>query len=185
MKKYLIIQLLFSTLLGLEGRIFAQDSSSTKAAKFDFPKDILYFEIGGNAVWMSFNYERSIGKGFFIRTGVGFTIVSNLPDSSDIGVPIIYAPVILLMCENIVSVSKNFSIDIGLGFNVLTDPRYRRLWLFQKEGANSLFLFTGRVGVRYLPYDGGFTIGLAATPYFSFFPLAATGFFGLYLGHAF
>ena len=119
-------------------------------------KNHFYFELGGNAIIYSFNYERMINDNFSIRGGIGIT------------------PGLLFIKETILAIPltasflagdgpHKFETGFGTTFLGLQDPAIIGLPESDKSG----FVLTGILGYRYFKPKGGFTFRICFTPFYN------------------
>lgn len=140
----------------LSAGVFAQDTSMVDIDDFMAKQEVrkksgplqamnaFYLEIGGNALFISLNYERFIQKNMSIRIGYGSAAIYNHA-----------APVMFNFF-----VGKNHRLELGAGINFLFGrEQFIKGYIFEDE---NLRLLSGTIGYRYQPVDGGsvFKIGL-------------------------
>lgn len=118
----------------------------------------LFFEFGGAGLFYTFNYERIFGdSGVSLRVGFGYvhldgTIFDHSFNEEDISLPAVASYYIG---------DGSHKVQIGAG----------ALLLYQQydgpsEGTATTINFTGILGYRYLPAEGGMNFGISFTPCF-------------------
>jgi hypothetical protein len=172
--------------LSLVGTLSAQSiekgDSIAQSPSFIPVERMIGFELGGNAVFISLDFEQKLVNNLYIRVGIGLTISSGkFSDSSNPLVPM--PPVAIIMSEYKIHVYKNLFLDVGLGSTILLIQKYRTDWLFAEKNYNSMFCLTGRFGIRFYPtgVTGSF-MGFAATPFFDLKPFSVFKWYGIYFG---
>ena len=100
-------------------------------------------ELIGNGLFYSVNYERTIiTQNFSLRIGASYIPQSGNNDFGTILLPILM---------NAFIGESAHRLEVGLGGTIFL---VARRWLS----------FTGRIGYRYQPLEGGFNFGIAFTP---------------------
>jgi hypothetical protein len=122
--------------------------------------NVLYIEGGGNAILYSINYERFFLENFAVRVGAGYMRLSD--NTTNENAQVLLAPVML---EFLGARSGAHCFEIGAGALIA----YASQSLADGTGGTdfqdgSQVWFTGTVGYRYAPLNGGFTFKAAFTP---------------------
>lgn len=145
-------------------------SSASSGLPERLARNTVFAELGGNGVVLSLNYERLIFPRMGIRLGAGISSIES--NSSTIGQS-------FPLMVNYYLGSK-YKLELGAGVVFLA--RFQGNKLFA-SGASPLLGFT--VGHKYQPPEGGFTLRISLTPFYS--PSQSRWAFsgGLSLGHSF
>lgn len=116
-------------------------------------KNVAYFELAGNAVGYSLNYERMLGKSFSGRIG----LAAYGAVSGDDGGILTIIPVMI----NFVPGKNNVRAELGLG----------RVFINGTTGSGSENIdkfvggaYTGTIGFRYQKQEGGLFLKAGLTP---------------------
>ncbi len=166
----------------------AQQDSTYTTSKIvnpsaSFPSNQLYFEFGGNAVYLSINYEHIFQNHFGYRLGLGVT-ATTIYEPGSLGSD--NAGVAIAMGEYHYPLSNVFFVKAGLGAVSLLSFDLRNHWGIAPDSSNiQPIALTGSLGMEYIHSGGGFTASLSATPICSLFPMHILGWFGFTFGGAF
>ncbi len=140
----------------------------------------VYFELGGNAIIYSINYERFLTQDISARIGVGYlSLGESLPDDGATAA-LTSVPVMI----NYLGVGQfNHRLELGAGFVALHVSARAGAGFGSSFGSGLLAAGTASVAYRYAPLNGGFTFKAGFTPLISSFGVYPT--FGLSLGALF
>lgn len=174
--KSLFILLLTVIFVGSNG-IFAQDAvhdfmkNREKRIITLEAKNAFYFELAGNAIVISLNYERFIKKNMSIRVGFGTAAIYS------ISTPLMFN----------FFVGENYRLELGIGATFFFHKN-KLIYDYVYEDDN-MIMATAIVGYRYQPFEGGFVFKIGFTPFYVFSSnINDEGFlpsFGISLGNAF
>jgi hypothetical protein len=135
-------------------------------------RNALYFELGGNAVVPSINYERRVNESWYGRAGL--SVVQS--ESGGLKATTYIIPVTASWVSHR---DSNHHLEVGGGVTLAAGDRQD---LYGDVGSDSKFstlLATGIVGYRYQKPRGGFQFRAAFTP------VAGSGFAAPWLGVSF
>jgi hypothetical protein len=126
---------------------FMEEQKKKKGIPFDAEaKNAFYFELAGNALFVSLNYERFIQKNMSIRVGYGSAAIYHH------AVPVMFN----------FFVGENHRLELGAGVVFLFEREpFIRGYIFNDE---NLTLLSGTFGYRYQPVDGGFVFRAGLNP---------------------
>jgi hypothetical protein len=144
MKKLLILLIvaLFS------GGVFAQEKE--KGIVIDREaKNAIYFEMFGNGICMTLNYERFIKRNMSVRAGVGTALLYAL------ATPIMFN----------FFVGQKYRLELGIGVTIFCSQLRMGNNTFGNE---KMIAITSTVGYRYQPVDGGPIFKIGFTPFYLF-----------------
>jgi hypothetical protein len=133
-------------------------------------KTSLFLELGGPAIFYSLNYERFFGDDVSLRLGVGFVSGSSLDEWDPNSAWAVSVPFVASIFP-VGSDSHKFQMGLGGSLLYLTG-RMKNSWsspdieqLAPNPGARLFGTFV--IGYRYVPKDGGPSVGIALTPIFN------------------
>jgi hypothetical protein len=157
--KNLYFLILFLSMLFNLKAAFAQDSSIVEKSRA--PKNLVYLELGGNAILYSVNYEKIISSRtnwmFTIRAGVG---VFN--DSYNHKIAVNYFVPVMV---NALLGKRKSKLEVGLGMSPLINLDFEG----RKNPVGDVpfikFYQTTTIGYRYQPDKKGLLFKIAYTPY--------------------
>ncbi|MDP4219789.1 MAG: hypothetical protein Q8916_09390 [Bacteroidota bacterium] len=176
MNRKVIILLLFT----LVGNSYCQskDADSLRSETPSLSSNLLYFEVGGNAGYLSINYEHVLLDHFSCRLGFGghqFDIDKTSTFAAS-------GPVFVALLNYVIV--RYFSyFEVGLGADMYFDKKYLGKDAFFHRF--SYLIPTGRIGGALASESGGVAFIFAYTPFFDFHPLAMRSFLSLGIGLAF
>ena len=160
-------------LLGSHLTCQAQDVRSAKNG--------LYLELLGNGGLYSVNYEHFLSDHMTGR--VGFSVATLTSETSggttEREGTLFTAPIML----NYLSGKGSNHLEIGGGMTIFSFSRSTPQNDILDFASGTAVLFTGTIGYRYQPPDGGFLFRIGFTPLTNFKAVAPLG--GLSLGYAF
>jgi hypothetical protein len=163
MKQHLAVITLLGILI-LASPVHAQNDPVAKNA--------FYFELGGNGIFYSINYDRIILPSLSARVGfASFTIPLTSPAISTTTFPI-------LLNYLVGSGNSRFELGAGIVFVAFSGGEFD----FIRASASTAAL-TGVVGYRYQPVDGGLVFRAGFTPFIVGHAGIVSG--GVSLGYAF
>ncbi|MFY7998246.1 MAG: hypothetical protein ACOVSW_06555 [Candidatus Kapaibacteriota bacterium] len=160
--KYLVLCHILVFFVCLAGSV-AQTQDSTqvplKVSDKRLAQNTVFLELFGNSLVYSINYERTVSQNFSLRAGFSYVPMGQ---NSFVAFPLLVNG---FLGEGAHRFEASLGTTIVLSYNALPS-------------------FTGRLGYRYQPLDGGFNFAIAYTPLFSpgfFVPL----WIGISLGWGF
>ena len=140
-----------------------------------FAANSLHFELLGNGLIYSLNYERAIAEGFSGRIGIGYLKV-NGTEGSDESVSLMTVPIM----ANYILGSKSSHLELGIGVCIISLAEDIKETLGVSGSAT---LGTATFGYRYQREDGGIIFRIGITPFFGSIGFQLSG--GLGFGYAF
>jgi hypothetical protein len=146
----------------------------------------IYVELLGNAGVYSINYDRYVADNLSIRAGFEYIGVSGGAGTESSSVSLLMIPITcnLLIASNNKGHIGSSKFELGLGVEVASFSASISSGTFGGFGASGLgILYTGTIGYRYQPSDGGFIFRIGFTPLFSTHDFVPFG--GLSLGIGF
>ncbi len=144
--------------------------------------NIINFELYGNAVLLSLNYEHIFSDHFGFRVGLGLTPYRTTRDTFPRAYTHIeYGGLLILMAEYHYPISNTWLIKSGLGTMVLTTFANQLRWEIAPDSSNVLPLAaTATLGVEYI--GKGFTASFVTTPSLTISPMYFEERFGISVG---
>lgn len=137
-----------------ENTTFSQNNSTTK--------NILFFEIGGNGLFASLNYEFIFANNYGIRIGFGTLLVQG------ISYPVM--------------VNKYFGeekkLELGIGIVPFKSLEKNSYWSSKENG----YLITTTIGHNYCKSNGGLVLRYSFTPAYNIRDNKLILYFGLSIG---
>ena len=126
----------------------------------DLKKNTVFFEVGGNGVLYSLNYDRlfDISRKFKASTRIGLHFSENLNDNGNryIGFP--------LEVSGLYSIFNNkHFLELGTGLTLMNDND------FSLNHKTTLFILAFRAGYRYQKPQGGMFFKIGFTPLYDFY----------------
>jgi hypothetical protein len=123
----------------------------------------IYLEIAGSAIGGALNYERMLSNSFGLRLGFGYLPLSGTNSKgATVHASIKSAPLTLSWFPFSNTTSDTVSSDkLEIGAGALYANLSRKLGPFDEFNGIG---YTGIVGYRYQPWDGGFIFRIAFTP---------------------
>ena len=126
----------------------------------------IYLEIGGSGFIYSLNYDRNLGNIIAVRAGFGYLPLPTQTTASgakvtasltSVPVSISWFP----FSSSTSSPSSKLEIGAGASYEELVAKK------IAKSKVGSGIAYTGILGYRYQPADGGFLFRIAFTPFLS------------------
>jgi hypothetical protein len=133
----------------------------------------LHFELFGNGLIYSLNYERMIAEGFGARIGIGYVKVNGTMDES---VSLTTVPIMV----NYLMGHKSSHLELGIGVCIISLAENIKETLGVSGSAT---LGTATFGYRYQREDGGIIFKIGITPFFGSIGFQLSG--GIGFGYAF
>ena len=180
-KSLLLIAILsigFGSLLSFEAH--AQEALSKRKSSGDFARNSIFLELGGNGLIYSLNYDHKFFDHASARIG-GMYLGGSAddPNSIDGRVSVFFVPI----TANYLVGNGNSRLEIGGGLVIAGGSVDATIDNETIDDVGSGAAFTGTIGYRLQPRDGGFLFRVGFTP------LIASGVFvpwaGLSLGATF
>jgi hypothetical protein len=138
--------------------IFILLTLSTRCFSQDAPKNAVFFELGGNGILYSFNYERQFNNQLLGRIGISYF-------SNDLQIPLTFGK---LFGEE----KHHFEVSSGITYqNQLMNDNYDYGYYYtdwEPVRKNVMFL-TGFVGYRFQKPEGHFLFRAGLTPLFEIY----------------
>ena len=173
------ITLSFLTCLLLAAPAAAQDGAPASEPE---ARNALYFELGGNALLYSLNYERRVRDALSARAGLMFLSLegtdSDSGESADVNVALIPLMINGLLGDGAGRLELGIGPIFGLAGGSVTDVEGTEVD-FSGVGLAGV---TSTIGYRYQPPDGGIIFRAGLVPFYSGKPQLWAG---LSLGYAF
>ncbi len=128
-------------------------SQQNKIEPFYQRAQSVFFELGGNGIILSGNYDLRFAKkqnGFGARVGIGY--VSDFFDRGGLSFPV---------GVNYLAGKKTNYLELGIGATVYT---VKGLTLFKEDRNKAGVIFVPSLGYRYQPISDGLTFRIFASP---------------------
>lgn len=147
----------------LAALLLALPASADEGPEVRTRHNVLYLELGGNALIYSINYERFLTSDLALRVGAGFMSVNaNDQNNAEARVSLLLAPIMLGWTG---ARSGAHAFELGGGILVA------RAGASVRDGAGGTDFDSGSrvwptatIGYRYVPLQGGFHFKAAFTP---------------------
>lgn len=140
------LSIFFCGLLLAAGAAYAQQA-----------RNAAYFELGGNAVVPSFNYERRFDERWFGRVGFSFVEGETVEDTER-------TFIVPLTASWITHPDSNHHFEAGGGVTIASGDRQELFEVSDDDETFSSAFATGIIGYRYQRPDGGFQFRSTLVP---------------------
>lgn len=155
----------------------AADTTAARSSKPDrTAKNVLFAELGGNALLYSLNYERFFFDDVSLRMGFEYFSVGASAGSVSESASLTMVPI---MVDYFGVGGTDHKLELGIGLLPVIFSGAASIGGASATESGVAFGGTATVGYRYVPHDGGFMFKIGFTPVFGLGGFAPWGGLGL------